>query len=378
MQETTKKKGKKRSRSILWGIIAAIILIAVVGTILGKGRSSGKLYQLVTPTAGDTIRLTTILTGSIEPRDEVKVKPQMNGIVAELLHLPGDYVEAGELLARIQMVPDVATVQSAAARVESAQVQLNKFREVYNRDKELFEQNILAREQYEQSYAAFKGAEIDLNSAKESLELVTKGSSARTAQQNNTLVRATVSGTILEQPVKVGTNVIQANNFSEGTTVVSIADLTDLLFVGEVNESDVNKVTQGAEVTIRIGALRNRTFPAIVEYVSPKGVEKSGTILFEVKAALTGDDLQGIRAGFSSNAIIEIERREGVLSIPESSVSYIDGKPYVHVSTNGNNSEKDFEKREVTLGLSDGLKVEVLSGLTGNEQLRGNQLGLDS
>lgn len=378
MQETTKKKGKKRSRSILWGIIAAIVLIAVVGTILGKGRSSGKLYQLVTPTAGDTIRLTTILTGSIEPRDEVKVKPQMNGIVAELLHLPGDYVEAGELLARIQMVPDVATVQSAAARVESAQVQLNKYREVYNRDKELFEQNILAREQYEQSYAAFKGAEIELNSAKETLELVTKGSSARTAQQNNTLVRATVSGTILEQPVKVGTNVIQANNFSEGTTVVSIADLTDLLFVGEVNESDVNKVTQGAEVTIRIGALRNRTFPAIVEYVSPKGVEKSGTILFEVKAALIGDDLQGIRAGFSSNAIIELERREGVLSIPESSVSYIDGKPYVHVSTNGNNSEKDFEKREVTLGLSDGLKVEVLSGLTGNEQLRGNQLGLDS
>ncbi|MDO5035582.1 MAG: efflux RND transporter periplasmic adaptor subunit [Porphyromonas sp.] len=370
-----KKKKKKRSKTFVW-IIGAVFVIGLVGILLNKTKPTGTEYQLVTPTSNDTIRWTTVLTGAIEPRDEVMVKPQMNGIVAELLHQPGDYVEVGELLARIQLVPDVAMIQNASARVEAARVKLNQLKEVYNRDKQLFEEDILAREQYEQSYSAYKSAEIDLNSAIEALELATKGSSARTANQNNTLVRATVSGTILEQPVKVGTNVIQANNFSEGTTVVSIADLTDLLFVGDVNESDVNSVETGVEVTIRIGALPDRSFPAVVEYISPKGVDKSGTILYEIKAALTSNDLEGIRAGFSSNAEVELNRVEGVMSVPESCITYDAGRAYVHVSTNGGNSEKDFEPREVVLGLSDGLTVEVKSGLNGDEQLRGNRLGL--
>lgn len=373
----TQKKGKKILRTILW-IVAAIVVVGIISTVLTKGKNKGNSYEIVTPVQNDSVIKSTVLTGSIEPRDEVKVKPQMNGIVAELLHLPGDFVQAGDLVARIQMVPDVGTVQNAASRVESAGVRLEQFKEVYQRDKQLFDQNILPKEQYERSLADYKSAEIEYNSAQETLQLVTKGSSARTAKQNNTLVRATVTGTILEQPVKVGTNVIQANNFNEGTTIVSIADLTDLLFIGEVNESDVNRVSVGANVVIKIGAIKERTFPAVVEYVSPKGVVKSGTVLFEVKAALTGSDLSGIKAGFSSNAELELDSRKNVMTIPESAVTYRGDKTFVYISKDGGNSENSFTEQEVTLGLSDGLKVEVISGLKGDEKLRGNRLSLEA
>lgn len=373
----TQKKGKKILRTILW-IVAAVVVVGIISTVLTKGKNRGNSYEIVTPVQNDSIIKSTVLTGSIEPRDEVKVKPQMNGIVAELLHLPGDFVEAGDLVARIQMVPDVGTVQNAASRVESAGVRLQQMKDVYQRDKQLFDQNILPKEQYERSLADYKSAEIEYNSAQETLQLVTKGSSARTAKQNNTLVRATVSGTILEQPVKVGTNVIQANNFNEGTTIVSIADLTDLLFIGEVNESDVNKVSVGAKVVIKIGAIKERTFPAVVEYVSPKGIIKSGTVLFEVKAALTSSDLSGIKAGFSSNAELELDSRRNVMTIPESAVTYRGDKTFVYISKDGGNSENSFTEQEVTLGLSDGLKVEVISGLKGDEKLRGNRMSLEA
>ena len=368
----TQKKGKQLKKVLTW-IGVAIVIIAIVTTVFVKGQNKGATYELLTPTMNDTITMSTILTGSIEPRDEVKVKPQMNGIVAELLHQPGDFVEVGELLARIQMVPDVGTVQNASARVDQARVRFQQLKEIYARDKELYEQQVLPLEQYQRSLAEYKNAEIDLASAEETLQLVTKGSSKRTAKQNNTMVRATAKGTILEQPVKVGANVIQANNFNEGTTIVSIADLTDLLFVGKVNETDINKVKAGADVIIRVGALPNETFPAVMEYVSPKGVNTNGTILFEVKAAIKGDNLEQIKAGFSSNAEIVLERALGVISVPESCISYNGGKTVVHISKNGGKSDADFEEREVTLGISDGLKVEVKSGLEGNEQLRGNR-----
>lgn len=364
---------KSISRTIVW-VVIILFAVLIIGGVLIKSQKPGNRYGIVTPTMNDTVIQNTVLTGSIQPRDEILVKPKMSGIIVELLHLPGDRVEAGELLARIQMVPNVATVQNAASRVESARVALQQAQNVYERDKQLYEQNILAKEKYEQSTTNYNSAKIELSSAIEQLELASKGSSARTAKENNTLIRATVSGTILGQPVKVGTSVIESNNFNDGTTIVSIADLNDLLFVGDVNESDVNKVKQGANVIIRVGAIRERTFPAVVEYVSPKGAEKSGTILFEVKAALSPENLEGLRAGFSSNAEIELDRRTGVMTIPENAVTYRGSKAYVYV-TKGGNEAKDFKELEVKLGLSDGLKVEVISGLNGDEKLRGNQLG---
>ncbi|MDO5017050.1 MAG: efflux RND transporter periplasmic adaptor subunit [Porphyromonas sp.] len=369
----SKKKGKKIRRWIMWSL-AIIVAVVIVSSVLVKGRDRGNMYELVSPTPNDEVVMSTVLTGSIEARDEVKVKPEMNGIVSELLHMPGDYVNAGDLVARLSIVPDVASIQNAASRVESARVRLNQLQEVYERDKALYDRQILPKEQLEASEANYKSAQIDLNIAEETLQLVSTGSSSRTAQKNNTMVRATVSGTILEQPIKVGNTVIQANSFNEGTTIISIANLKDLLFVGEVNESDVNKVQVGAEVNIHVGALKDRTFPAVVEYVSPKGVEKSGTILFEVKAALSPEDIEGIKVGFSSNAEVVLGKSENVMTIPESAVVYKDDKTYVMVSKDGGNTEKDFTEQEVTLGLSDGLKVEVKSGLKGTELLRGNPI----
>ena len=363
-----KKRAKKWPKILLW-VVLGLAIIGVIATAIVKSQGKTKeLYEEVTPTANDSIVKSTVLTGSIEPRDEILVKPNMNGIIAELNHLPGDFVQEGELIAKIQMVPDVAMVQSAASRVDAARVDLKRTEEVYNRDKSLYDQKILAKEAYETSLANYRRAKIEYSSAVEQLDLTRTGSSASTSKRNNTLVFATVTGTILEQPVKVGSRVTMANNFSEGTTVVSIADLTDLLFIGNVNESDVNNVTVGSPVTIHVGALKDKTYHAVVEYVSPKGKDTSGTILFEVKAAISGDDLSALKAGFSSNAEVEMAHKTGVLTIPEATVTYEGDKSFVFVK----GSKGEYEKKEVTLGLSDGIKVEVLSGLTGDETLRGN------
>ena len=363
-----KKRAKKWPKILLW-VVLGLAIIGVIATAIVKSQGKTKeLYEEVTPTANDSIVKSTVLTGSIEPRDEILVKPNMNGIISELNHLPGDFVQEGELIAKIQMVPDVAMVQSAASRVDAARVDLKRTEEVYKRDKSLYDQQILAKEAYETSLANYRRAKIEYSSAVEQLDLTRTGSSASTSKRNNTLVFATVTGTILEQPVKVGSRVTMANNFSEGTTVVSIADLTDLLFIGNVNESDVNNVTVGSPVTIHVGALKDKTYHAVVEYVSPKGKDTSGTILFEVKAAISGDDLSALKAGFSSNAEVEMAHRTGVLTIPEATVTYEGDKSFVFVK----GSKGQYEKKEVTLGLSDGIKVEVLSGLTGDETLRGN------
>ena len=363
-----KKRAKKWPKILLW-VVIGLALIGVIATAIVKSQGKTKeLYEEVTPTANDSIVKSTVLTGSIEPRDEILVKPNMNGIIAELNHLPGDFVQEGEMIAKIQMVPDVAMVQSAASRVDAARVDLKRTEEVYNRDKSLYDHQILAKEAYETSLANYRRAKIEYSSAVEQLDLTRTGSSASTSKRNNTLVFATVTGTILEQPVKVGSRVTMANNFSEGTTVVSIADLTDLLFIGNVNESDVNNVTVGSPVTIHVGALKDKTYHAVVEYVSPKGKDTSGTILFEVKAAISGDDLSALKAGFSSNAEVEMAHKTGVLTIPEATVTYEGDKSFVFVK----GGKGEYEKKEVTLGLSDGIKVEVLSGLTGDETLRGN------
>lgn len=363
-----KKRSKKWPKILLW-VVLGLAIIGVIATAIVKSQGKTKeLYEEVTPTANDSIVKSTVLTGSIEPRDEILVKPNMNGIIAELNHLPGDFVQEGELIAKIQMVPDVAMVQSAASRVDAARVDLKRTEEVYKRDKSLYDQQILAKEAYETSLANYRRAKIEYSSAVEQLDITRTGSSASTSKRNNTLVFATVTGTILEQPVKVGSRVTMANNFSEGTTVVSIADLTDLLFIGNVNESDVNNVTVGSPVTIHVGALKDKTYHAVVEYVSPKGKDTSGTILFEVKAAISGDDLSALKAGFSSNAEVEMAHKTGVLTIPEATVTYEGDKSFVFVK----GSKGQYEKKEVTLGLSDGIKVEVLSGLTGDETLRGN------
>ena len=363
-----KKRAKKWPKILLW-VVIGLALIGVIATAIVKSQGKTKeLYEEVTPTANDSIVKSTVLTGSIEPRDEILVKPNMNGIIAELNHLPGDFVQEGELIAKIQMVPDVAMVQSAASRVDAARVDLKRTEEVYKRDKSLYDQQILAKEAYETSLANYRRAKIEYSSAVEQLDLTRTGSSASTSKRNNTLVFATVTGTILEQPVKVGSRVTMANNFSEGTTVVSIADLNDLLFIGNVNESDVNNVTVGSPVTIHVGALKDKTYHAVVEYVSPKGKDTSGTILFEVKAAISGDDLSALKAGFSSNAEVEMAHKTGVLTIPEATVTYEGDKSFVFVK----GGKGEYEKKEVTLGLSDGIKVEVLSGLTGDETLRGN------
>lgn len=366
-------KKKKIFRSIII-ILAILFALLILFSVINKGKKTISQYEIEKVMVGDSIIKSSILTGSIEPRDLVLIKPQMSGIVSELLKQPGEYVEIGEIVAKISLIPDLGQVQNASSRVQSAKIQLEHAKESYEREKLLYEQNVSSKEQYENAKSTYLRAQIDLESAQEALEIAKSGSSSKTRTSNNTLVRATVSGLILEQPVKVGQSVIQANNFNEGTTIVSIADLNDLLFVGKINEGEVSKINIGSDVKIKVGALDGKEFPAKVEYVSPKGVETNGVVMFEVKAALMLTDNKEIRAGFSSNAEVVLDKKSNIMTIPEKCVNYEGSDAFVYILKSNKRKNQEFEKVPIKLGLSDGLKVEVISGLNGNEEIRGLEI----
>ena len=198
------------------------------------------------------------------------------------------------------------------------------------------------------------------------------GISRRFKELSNTQIRSTIDGMILDVPIKVGNSVIQANTFNDGTTIATVADMSNMLFRGNVDETDVGKLREGMPVKLTIGALQNVELDALLEYVSPKATEDNGVVLFEVKAAVTVPDEVFVRAGYSANASVMIESREGVLTLPESTVEFEEGKSYVYVLTSAEGAEEQtFDKREVQLGLSDGINIEIKEGVTAGEKIRG-------
>ena len=361
------KPKKHRKRNLVILILVLILVVATIIVAVVKGRKPSTQYEEVAVSVNDTITKTSILTGSIEPRDLVQLKPQISGIVSELYKLPGDTVLAGDIVAKLSVVPDVGQVQAAGARVESARLAEQQAKEIYEREKGFYQQKVSSKEQFEKVQNEYERAQVELKAAIDNLEIARTGSSASTRKSNSTQVRATVSGTILEQPVKVGQSVIQSNNFNDGTTIASVANLKDLLFVGKVNESDVSKIEKGMEVVIRAGALPDISYKGVIEYVSPKGTETNGAVMFEVKAAILPDpELDKVKAGFSSNAEVVLEKREGITTIPEKCIVYEGDKSYVYVKKGS-----EYKKQEVEPGISDGLKTEIISGLNPKDVVRG-------
>jgi HlyD family secretion protein len=328
-------------------------------------------YNIETAVKGD-IEKRTVATGKVEPRNEILIKPQMSGIIAEVFKEAGDKVQAGDIIARIQVVPDMVNLSSAESRVQRAQLAANQSRINYERDKKLYENEVISREEFEKVELQYRNDQEELRAANDNLSLVRTGITQSSAKTSNTLVRSTVSGTILDVPVRVGNSVIQSNNFNDGTTVASVANLSDMLFVGKIDETEVGKLTTGMPMEISIGAIQDLKIPASLEYVSPKGVEESGAILFEMKAALELPDSIFIRAGYSANADIILDKRSNVVTIPESAVEFSGDSIFVHLLK----SEKPqvFERKEVKIGLSDGIHIEVKEGLNENDKVRGSEI----
>ncbi|MDR1517041.1 MAG: efflux RND transporter periplasmic adaptor subunit [Dysgonamonadaceae bacterium] len=336
-----------------------------------KSKPKKKTYQIETAKKTN-IEKRTVATGKVQPRDEILIKPQMSGIISEVYKEAGDPVKTGDIIAKIQVVPDMLSLSSAESRLNRARLVADQSKVNYERDRQLYESNVISKEDFEKVQLQYKNDMEELQAADDNLSLIRTGITKSTAKSSNTLVRTTVSGTILDVPVKAGNSVIQSNNFNDGTTVASVANLGDMLFVGKIDETEVAKLSVGMPMEITIGAMQDRKIEAKLEYVSPKGTEESGAILFEMKAALKLPGDIFIRAGYSANANIILEKRDSILSIPESCVEFNGDTAFVYALKT--EKPQDFTRKPIKVGLSDGINIEVTEGLTLDEKIRGNEV----
>jgi len=353
-------------------VLLSVVGLAVVGTFVflwKKAQPEVIEYEIVTPERG-TVETKTVATGNVEPRYEILIKPQISGIISEVLKEAGQRVTEGEIIAKVKVIPEMGQLNSAESRVNVARISLDQVESTHRRDEQLFKQGILTAEEFDVSKANYRKAKEELANAQSSLEIVRDGISRNSRSSSTTQIRSTITGMILNVPIKVGNSVIQSNSFNDGTTIASVANMNDMIFRGNVDETEIGKIREGMPIKLTVGALGTRTFDAVLEYVSPKGEEKNGAIQFEIKAAVSLPDTSFVRAGYSANAEIVLERAANVLTIPESTVEFHGDTAFVQV-VKQEKPKQIFEKRQIKTGLSDGIKIEVKEGLTEKDKIRG-------
>jgi efflux transporter, RND family, MFP subunit len=360
-------------------VLLSIVGLAVVGTFVflwKKAQPEVIEYEIVTPERG-TVETKTVATGNVEPRYEILIKPQISGIISEVLKEAGQRVTEGEIIAKVKVIPEMGQLNSAESRVNVARISLDQVESTHRRDEQLFKQGILTAEEFDVSKANYRKAKEELANAQSALEIVRDGISRNTRSSSTTQIRSTITGMILNVPIKVGNSVIQSNSFNDGTTIASVANMNDMIFRGNVDETEIGKIREGMPIKLTVGALGTRTFDAVLEYVSPKGEEKNGAIQFEIKAAVSLPDTSFVRAGYSANAEIVLERAANVLTIPESTVEFHGDTAFVQV-VKQEKPKQIFEKRQIKTGLSDGIKIEVKEGLTEKDKIRGAAISKDA
>ena len=349
----------------------ALIALIFIGTfvyLFAKSRPKEIIYKEI-PVEIKDIRKTSVVTGRIEPRNEVNIKPQINGIISELYKEAGQMVREGEVIARLKVIPDMGSLSSAESRLRLAELNLKQAETDYRREKQLYDKDLVSADEYDKVVQSLKQAEEEHAAAKEALEVIRDGVSSTNATGSTTLVRSTITGLILDIPVKVGNSVIQANTMNDGTTVATVADMSDLIFNGSIDETEVGAMHEGMPMSITLGALPDYRSEAFLEYISPKAVEKNGSNQFEIKAALSRSSDVTIRSGYSANAEIVLQEAKGVLSLQESALEFRGDSTFVYLKT----GEKQYESRPVVTGISDGIDIEIKSGLKEGDVVRGPQ-----
>ncbi|PXV68061.1 HlyD family secretion protein [Dysgonomonas alginatilytica] len=373
MESSAKKKSPvKKIFSIIGVVLIAVVVVGIFVFLWKKSQPKEVIYEIVEVVEGD-IENATVATGKVSPRDEVLIKPQIAGIIETVLKEAGDFVKAGEVIATIQVVPESAQLSGAESQLNIAKINLNLSSADYNRQKQLFDKGVIAKEEMDKAEADYKKAQEDAENAKDNLDIIRTGVSKKTAKYSNTQIRSTIDGMILDIPVKVGNSVIQSNNFNEGTTIATVANMSDMIFIGKVDETEVGRIHTGMPIKLSIGAIDNKKFDASLEYVAPKGVEENGAILFEIKAAAQITDTISIRAGYSANAQIIVANAKGVLTVPESTVSFSNDSAFVYILKE-ETPKQVFDKQFIKVGLSNGINIEVKSGLTKGQKIRGNEV----
>ena len=358
----------KRFRKYLIFILIGLVFIGTFAYLFKRSKPKEIRYEELTPAVKDIVK-STVVTGKIQPRDEVNVKAQISGIVAELYKEAGQLVEKNEVIAKLKVIPEMSQLSAAQSRVRLSEVNLKQAQTNYDREKKLFDQQLVSAEAFEQVAQALKQAKEEYNASVEALEIIRDGVSSSNKSGSSTLVRSSVSGLILDIPVKVGNTVINSNTFNDGTTIATVADMDDLIFAGNIDETEVGRLSAGMPVKITIGALQDVSFDAVLEYISPKAIENNGVNQFEIKASVKIPDEITIRSGYSANAEIVLQEIKQVLSVPESALQFEGDSTYVFLVT-----ENGYERRDVVTGLSDGVNIEIKEGLSAGEKVRGNQI----
>ncbi|MDJ0645779.1 MAG: efflux RND transporter periplasmic adaptor subunit [Flavobacteriaceae bacterium] len=352
-------------RKIIFGTITVLLVAVLIW--FGKMNSKSPVeYETETPFK-TTIVKKTVATGKVTPLEEVEIKPQITGIIDKIYLEEGAKVKKGDLIAKVRVVPNEQSLASARGRVNSVQIQLNNAKISYDRNKALYDKGVISRSEFEAIELTYNQAKQDLVNAQNDYQIIRRGSIGGGGGAN-TNIRAQISGTVLEIPVKEGDQVIQSNNFNAGTTIASIADMTKMIFEGKVDEAEVGKIKKDIDLDITLGAVEDKKFPAKLNFVAPKGTEESGSVQFTIKADVTLDDDYFLRAGYSANAEIVLEQKDSVMSIKESLLQFDKKteKPFVEVKT----GDDEYEKRDVKLGISDGINVEILEGVAMEDKIK--------
>ena len=355
-------------------IAASVVALIFIGTFVFlwiKSRPQPVVYSEFEASYGD-LRKTTVLTGKIEPRNEVNVKPQISGIISEIVKEAGQTVQAGEVIAKVKVIPDMSQLSSAQSRLRLADINLQQAKTDYERERVLYDKGLVSADEYDKINQTYQQAREERAAAEDNLEVVRDGVSRSNANASSTLIRSTITGVILDIPVKVGNSVILSNTFNDGTTIATVANMGDLIFRGNIDETEVGQVTTGMPMKITVGALQNLHFDAHLEYIAPKAVDNNGANQFEIKAAVTIAGQNRMRSGYSANAEIVLAEAQHVLTVPESTIEFSGKDTFVYV-VKGSGKDQTYERRAVKTGLSDGVNIEIKSGLRAGEHVRGPQ-----
>ena len=350
-------------------ILVALALLAAFGGTLwflwAKSQEDPVVYAIEEPFTATIIKK-TVATGSVVPRKEIAIKPQVSGIVDEIYVEPGVAIAKGDLIAKVTIVPNMIALSAAENRVNRAKINLENAETEFARNRQLWEEGVLSEANFKVFELDLKTAREEVAAAEDNLALIREGARKKSAYTTNTLVKATAGGMVLEVPVEEGDSVIEANTFNDGTTIATVADMDEMIFEGKVDESEVGRLQEGMELLLTVGALDTERFHANLEYIAPKGVEEDGAIQFEIRAAVDLKENLFVRANYSANADIVLDRRDEVLAVQESWLQFDDGSPFVEVEV----GPQTFEKREVETGLSDGIQIEIVAGLGEGDRIK--------
>ncbi|MFB6342590.1 efflux RND transporter periplasmic adaptor subunit [Saccharicrinis sp. FJH62] len=357
---------------IAFGVILGLLFIWTFYFLYQKSQKPPVQYQIKKPEIGNIINK-TVATGSVVPRQEIQIKPQISGIIDEIYVEPGDHVEKDQVIARVKIIPDMVNLNSAESRVKQAEIKLNDAKLDYDRQKELYDREVISKSEFQKVVTSYNASKEELAAANNNLQLIKEGVIKDYANASNTLIRATITGMVLDVPVKEGNSVIQANTFNDGTTIATIADMSDMIFEGKIDETEVGKISSGMDLMLTIGAIEEKKFDATLTYVAPKGVEENGAIQFEIKADVKLNDKDFVRAGYSANADIVLDKKDSVMTIDESLVKFENDTAFVELFKGEEDGKQIFEKKEIKTGLSDGIKIQVLNGLTLDDEIKGEK-----